>query len=55
MAETEVEERDAKNNSNNMTTDTFIQPPITTNTPREITSIAKERQISSDNLIETIK
>ena len=38
-----------------MTTDTFIHPPVTTNTPREKIDIANERQISSDNLTEKIK
>ena len=55
MAETEDEERDAKRNANNVTKDTFIQPPVTTNTPREKTDVANERQISSDSLTETLK
>ena len=38
-----------------MTTDTFIQPPVTTNTPREKTDVANEKQISSDSLTETLK
>ena len=38
-----------------MITDTFIHPPITTNTPREKTDVANERQNSLDNLIETLK
>ena len=55
VEETEYEERDAKRNTNNVTTETFIQPPITTNTPREKTDVANERLISSDSLIETLK
>ena len=55
VAETEDEERDAKRNANNMITDTFIQPPATTDTPREKTDVANERLISSDSLIETLK
>ena len=51
MAKTEDEER----NANNVTTDTFIQPPVTTNAPREKTDVSKERQISSESLTETIK
>ena len=46
VAETEEEER----NANNVTTDTFIHPPITKNTPREKTDVANERQISLDSL-----
>ena len=38
-----------------MITETFIQTPITTNTPREKTDVENERRISSDSLIETIK
>ena len=38
-----------------MTTDTFIQPPVTTNTPREKKYVANERQIPSDSLTETLK
>ena len=55
MAETEEEEWDAKRNTNNVTTDNFIQPPVTTNTPRKKTDVADERKISSDSLAETIK
>ena len=55
VAETEDEERDAKRNANNMITDTFIQPQVTTNTTREKTDVANERLISSDSLIETLK
>ena len=51
MAEREDEER----NSNNVITDTFIQPHFTTNAPREETDVANEMQISSDILTETIK
>ena len=38
-----------------MITETFIQTPITTNTPREKTDVENERRISSDSLIETIQ
>ena len=55
MLETEYEERDAKRNANNVTTDTFIQSPVTTNTPRKKTDVPNERQISSDSLTETTK
>ena len=55
MAETEDKERDAKRIANKVTTDTFIQPLITTNAPREKTDITNERQISSDSLTETLK
>ena len=51
VAETKEEER----NSNNVTMYTFIQPPVTNNTPREKTDVANERRISSDGLIETLK
>ena len=34
VVETEDEERYAKRNANNVTTDTFIQPLVTTNTQR---------------------
>ena len=55
MAETEEKERDVKHNSNNVTMDTFIQSPVTTNTPRKKTDVPNERRISSDILAETIK
>ena len=55
VAETEEEERDAKLNTNNVITDNFIQPPVTTNTPREKTDVANQRRISSDSLTETLK
>ena len=35
--------------------DTFIQPPIMTNTPREKTDVSNERRISSDSLTEILK
>ena len=38
-----------------MTTDTFIQPPVTTNTPREKTDVSNERRISLDILAEMLK
>ena len=44
-----------ESNANNVTTDTFIQTPVTTNTPREETDIANERRIYSECLIETLK
>ena len=46
VEETEDEER----NANNVTTDTFIQPPVTDNAPREKTDVANERRIYSDSL-----
>ena len=51
VEETEEEER----NANNVTTDTFIHPPISTNAPREKTYVANERQIASNSLVETMK
>ena len=55
VAETEDEEWDAKCNDNNLTTDTFIQPPVTTNTPREKTDVANERRVSSGSLTKGLK
>ena len=46
VAETE----DEKCNTNNVTTDTLTQPPISTNAPREKTDVANERRIYSDCL-----
>ena len=34
--------------------DTFIQTPVTTNTPREKIDVASERRNSSDSLTETL-
>ena len=51
MSETEEEE----GNASNVTTDTFIHAPVTTNTPREKTYVANERRISSDSLTETLQ
>ena len=53
MAETEEEEEDSEHNANNMTTDTFVHPPVTTNTQREKIDVANERRISSESLTET--
>ena len=50
-----TEKEDEKRNTNNVTTYTFIQTPVTTNAPREKTDTANERQISLDILTETIK
>ena len=55
MAEMEDVERDAERNANNMTMDTFIQSPVTTNTQRNIANLPKERQISYGILAETLK
>ena len=55
MAEKEEEECDTKCNANNLTMDTFIQSPATTNTPRNIANVPNERRISLDILAETIK
>ena len=38
-----------------MTTETFIQPPVTPNTPRDKTDLENERQISLESLTETLK
>ena len=35
--------------------DTFIQSPVTTNTPRKKTKVPNERRIYSESLSETIK
>ena len=51
VSETEEEEC----NASNVTIDTFIQTPVTTNTPREKTDVANERQIYSESLTETLK
>ena len=55
VEETEEEEKDAERNTNNVTTNTFIHPSVTTNTPRDKTDVENERQISSDSLTETLK
>ena len=55
IAETEEEERNAQNNANNVTMDTFCQSPITINTQRKNEKVSNERLISSDILAETIK
>ena len=55
MAETEEEEQDFKLSANNVTTDTFIQSPVTTNTPRKKTDVPNERRISSDSLTKPTK
>ena len=55
MSKTEEEERDAKFNSNNVTMDTFIQYPVTSNTPRNKSNVPNERRISLDILARTIK
>ena len=38
-----------------MTTDTFCQSPVTTNTQGDIANVTNERQISSEILVKTIK
>ena len=45
-----VETEEKELNANNMTTDNFIQYPVTTNTPREKTDVANEKRISSDSM-----
>ena len=55
MAKTEEEERNAKHNADNVTMDTFYQPPVTTYTQRNISNITDERNISSEFLAEPIK
>ena len=49
------ETEEGKLNANNVTTDTFIHPPVTTNIPSEKTDVANERQVCSDIMTETIK
>ena len=51
LEETEDEER----NANNVSTDTFVQPPVTTNAPREKKDVENERRIALEILTETIK
>ena len=55
VAETKEEEQGVERNANNMTTYTFIQPTITTNTPIEKTDIANERRIYLDSLTDAKK
>ena len=55
VAEIEDEEQYSKRNANNLTTDTFIQPPVTTNTQRDKTKVANERRISLGSLTEMLK
>ena len=55
MAETEEEERNAKDNAKNVTIDTLCQSPLTINTQRKNSNVANESRISSDNMEETIK
>ena len=50
-----VETREEERRTNNVTTDTFIHPPVTTQTPRKKTGVENERQMSLDSLTETIK
>ena len=54
MAETEEEERDSECNANNVTIDTFIRPPVMTNTQRKFANFRNETQICLDILAETI-
>ena len=51
----EQEEKDAKINFNNVTTDTSFQSPITINAKKKDTNVSYERQIASVILSETIK
>ena len=55
MAETEVEEYDAKCNANNVTMNNFIQSPVMINAPRNKTNTTNEKRIILDNLAETIR
>ena len=51
-----MEEReDKERKANNVTTDTFIHPPVMTNAPREKTDVENDRRIYSEILTETIK
>ena len=54
VADTEEEEGEAEHNANNVTMCTFVQYPVTTNTPRKIANVPNERRISSEILVETI-
>ena len=55
VSEIEDEERDAGRNANKVTTDTFIQPPVTDNTPREETDVENESRIDLNSQTETLK
>ena len=50
-----VDKEDKERNANDVTTETFIQSPVTTNAPRNKIDLANERRISPDILTETIK
>ena len=45
-----TETEDEEHNANSVTKETFIQILVTTNTPREETYVANERQIYLDSL-----
>ena len=55
MSEMEEEEQYAKRNANNVTMDTLVQSPLTTNTPRKKEKMPNEKGISLESLSETIK
>ena len=55
MVKIKEKERDAKRNTNNVTTDTFIQSPYMSNTTRNKSQVPNEKIISSDSLAEMIK
>ena len=55
VADYKYEERDTKCNSNNVTMDTFIRSPVTTNIPREKTDVLNVRRILSGSLTETLR
>ena len=55
MAETVEEERNAKNNADNVTIDTFCRSTVTINTQRKSANFANVWQISLEILAETIK
>ena len=55
MAETEENEKYAKQNINNVTMDTLFQSPVTSNTQRKDGNVTNDRQIALDIHAETIK
>ena len=51
----EEEEKDAKRNVNNITTDNLFQSPVTINAQKKDANVTYERRIASGILAETIK
>ena len=51
----EDEEKDAKRNVNNVTTDTLFQSPVTVNAQKKDANVTYERRIASGIIVETMK